>query len=28
VPDSLQYDVAPDGTRFVVNSARQSISAP
>jgi hypothetical protein len=28
VPDSFQYDVAPDGTRFIVNSARQVVSAP
>jgi Tol biopolymer transport system component len=28
VPDSFQYDVAPDGSRFIVNSARQVVSAP
>jgi Tol biopolymer transport system component len=28
VPDSFQYDVAPDGNRFIVNSARQVVSAP
>jgi Tol biopolymer transport system component len=28
VPGSFQYDVAPDGNRFIVNSARQGVSAP
>ena len=27
-PASFQYDVAPDGNRFIVNSARQVDSAP
>jgi Tol biopolymer transport system component len=28
VPDSFQYDVAPDGSRFILNSARRVVSAP